>query len=322
MDLSKKVKKAREMAAKSGFYGGGPITYGYKFAKDKGNNLQLNEETAPIVKRIFKMKLDGLGTTKIAKILNDEGVPSPGAYENRNSRYSQNILFWAKNSIERILKNETYIGNLISHKSETYRTPDGIKIRKAIPIIAENAHEPIIDKETFYAVNSKKKIKRKNIHTWNKSLFSGKIKCGECGRYYKYSYSKHVRYFCSTPATLTSARCYRKRFSEDYFADYVLRELKIKINNVGLSEKLEKQVNNSTYKDYKKIKMSLKNKIERIKARKFDLFEQFANKTISEKTYLIKNSEYERDINAVRDELSCVEAEEIKNAVSEDLPKK
>ena len=245
------------MAAKNGLFCGGVIPYGYKFAKDKGNTLQINEETALVGKRIFKMKLDGFSCIQIAKALNDEGIPTPTAYEKNSVKYSKNKYYWYADTIWYILKNETYIGKLISHKKETYRTSEGMKIRKAIPIIVENVHEPIIDKETFYAVNSRKKAPKK-IHTGNKNLFSGKIKCGECERRYTYSVSKHMKYYCKTPTILTTAKCYRKKIEEGYLVEYVLRELEKKINNVGLSEKLEKKANNSENKNYSKIKMSLK----------------------------------------------------------------
>ena len=102
------------------------------------------------------MYLQGMGTLKITKILNEEKIPSPAKYI-KSKRYENCNFKWTKASVYRILSNEIYIGTVVGGKS--YKVNHKLKTRIITPkekrIYVENMHEPLIDKTTFHLVQTK-----------------------------------------------------------------------------------------------------------------------------------------------------------------------
>ncbi len=154
--------------------------FGYTYDIEKKNFI-INESEAEVVRRIFKLYLQGNGTGKIASILLKEGV------------LSKNGGTWRNNTIQNILSNEVYLGTLVQNKSQTI----DVTMRKInkMPenewIKHYNNHEPIIDQETFLSVNKilkanseKAKQARYSIkgteRASNASLFSNLLRCS-CG---------------------------------------------------------------------------------------------------------------------------------------------
>lgn len=154
--------------------------YGYEYDKTK-KNFVINETESAVIKRIFKLYLQGNGTGKIAKKLRQEGVPTKKGG------------VWRNNTIKNLITNEVYIGVLVQNKSQTIDVT--IKKSKQIPkeewIKHYNNHEAIIDDETFFEANRIYKINSENSYkarsritgterSSNVSLFSNLLKCS-CG---------------------------------------------------------------------------------------------------------------------------------------------
>ena len=144
----------------------------------KGGKMTVNPEGAEVVRQIFyKYGVEKKGTSVIARELREAGIKS----------YYGNT-WWASSHIVKILKNEKYVGDLVQKK--TY-TPDYLTHAKKYNhgeepmIVLTDHHEPIIDRELWDMVQSE--LKRRNLHGEqssghaNRYIFSGKIKCGECG---------------------------------------------------------------------------------------------------------------------------------------------
>lgn len=192
LDISNKIKAVKHRKQEKGEYIAPYAPYGYKKDTNNKNHLIINEETSPIVKRIFELYLQGLGTPKIAKLLNDENIPSPSKYL-KTERYEKCSHKWNKGAIYRILKEEVYTGTVVGHKS--YKVNHKVKTRVKIPksewCYVENQHEPIIDKKTFEEVQSKlangsKCRERKNYNPIKQFVY-----CGQCGA--KASLKTHKR---------------------------------------------------------------------------------------------------------------------------------
>lgn len=182
-DISDKIKSSLAVRRKKGLYIGSIPLYGYR--RDEEGFLAPDDETKAIVRRIYRDYLSGAGLADIAKKLNEEGIPSPKQHkinkgllrEEKGKRY-----FWLPTTIHQILQNETYIGTL---RSGAYKNgPLGSGKRFFVPeaerIRVENAHPPIIDKETFRKVQERMQTKK---HSEAKQfLLKGLVRCGECGR--------------------------------------------------------------------------------------------------------------------------------------------
>ena len=189
-------------------WGGGPCL-GYKLVNRK---YVVDEITAPLVRRIFDLYLEGLGDHAIARKLNEEGVPTL-----KGGR-------WAQSIIKGILTNVNYTGNLMLQKTyvESYLSQGRHNNRGQKDFyFVEDEHEPIIDKETFNRVQELRKAKAKENNTVVQKAkvqkeFSELLYCDNCGRQYRYKkgqYKNH--YLCSTFASEGKAHCDSKQIPEN-----------------------------------------------------------------------------------------------------------
>lgn len=144
----------------------------------KDGKISINPEGAELVKLIFqKYGIEKKGTTVIAREMREAGFRT----------YRGNPK-WSNSHIIKILKNEKYVGDLVQKK--TY-TPDYLTHAKKYNrgeealVVIQNHHPPIIDRELWDTVQAE--LKKRNVHGEpgsghsNRYVFSGKIKCGECG---------------------------------------------------------------------------------------------------------------------------------------------
>lgn len=189
-DTSKKVKATKHRNAINGLFNGKFAPYGYMKSKENCHKLIINEEYAKNVRRIFDLYLEGKSSIQIAYIFNDEHIPTPSQTMGQEYRLSP---LWKTDTIRRILKNEMYIGNMVQGKQKqiNYKLKKALHTKKEDWIIVPNTHEPIIDKEKFYAVQE---ITKSRTRTRTKSLnilLRGLLVCKECGKKLGYSTSHY-----------------------------------------------------------------------------------------------------------------------------------
>ncbi len=184
-DISKKIKSSLKAKQKEGKWVGGRTPFGYDIDPNNKNHLVINEEQASIVKKIFSMSLEGLSYFKIAKKLTEENVKTPAQYYNFEwkSHYNLNYGQWHAKTIQDILTNKNYTGDLVQNK----RSKINYKIKKIVKnnpndyIVVKNTHEAIIDKDIFNEVQKRLpknvgRCEKKEIH-----LLDGLLYCGDCG---------------------------------------------------------------------------------------------------------------------------------------------
>ena len=131
------------------------ILNGDKMHPTEKNKIVIDEEVAPIVRRIFDMALDGMSCRKIAATLNNEGVPTPATYCGwKVGNPGPYTGLWSSERISEMLQNETYIGNMVQGRMVkiSYKSDKCLRQPRENWIIVEGTHEPIIDKETFRKV--------------------------------------------------------------------------------------------------------------------------------------------------------------------------
>ena len=183
-DISKKIKSVKRDKQRKGQFIGGKPVYGYKMHPTEKNKIVIDEEVAPIVRRIFAMALSGMSCRNIATLLNQEGVPTPATYANlpvvRPGPYTG---LWSSERISDMLQNETYIGNMVQGRSVkiSYKSKKCLKQNPANWVVVEGTHEPLVDLETFQKVrmlvNSRKHTRSRTYDF----LLKGLIFCHECG---------------------------------------------------------------------------------------------------------------------------------------------
>ena len=158
--------------------------YGYKMHPTEKNKIIIDEEVAPIVRRIFAMALDGVSCRQIAATLNEEGVPTPATYCGWNmGRKGPYAGLWSSERISDMLQNETYIGNMVQGRQVkiSYKSKKCLHQDRNNWVVVEDTHEPLIDAESFrkvrMLVNSRKRTRSRTYDF----LLKGLIFCHECG---------------------------------------------------------------------------------------------------------------------------------------------
>ena len=184
-DISKKIRSSLKAKMKDGKYVGGRCPYGYESDPDDKNHLIINEEQAVVVRRIFDMCLAGETYYKIAKTLTNENIKTPAQYYSFDWRSDYNRKFgeWHSKTVQDILTNRIYTGDLVQHKRTkvNYKVKKVVRINPRDYIIVPDTHEAIIDKEKFSEVQ---KRLPKNVGRNEKKedhLLDGLLYCGDCG---------------------------------------------------------------------------------------------------------------------------------------------
>ena len=190
-DGSRKVRDVLKMKRSKGEYCACP-PFGYKKDPKDKNQLIPDEETAPIVRRIFERSASGKSCIAIAQELTDSGAITPLKYR---VLYRDNFSdpgaaratdCWNYTTVKRIIKNQVYLGNTILGKSRKA----SLKSKKKIPVpkedwvITEGTHEPLVDRETFEKAQTNLGKGNRDYRRYDqvrKSIFGGIAVCGRCG---------------------------------------------------------------------------------------------------------------------------------------------
>ena len=158
-DISRKSCTVLRSKRKQGLYIGGYAPYGYKKSEDDKYVLEIDEEAAAVVRKIFEWRAEGQGYSEIYNRLNKMHIPSPTYYKYLKGIYSNYSRTgkqypWSKHVLFDMLRNQTYIGDVVQGKqlSGLYQNQKLQPVGKDKWIIVEGKHEPIISKELFEAV--------------------------------------------------------------------------------------------------------------------------------------------------------------------------
>ena len=224
-DTSKKIKavfRAKGMSGK-------PITsqpvYGY--LKGPDGHFVVDPEAAPVVKQIFSLCLAGNGPTKIARMLTEQNIPTPGTMEYRRTGstrryYPDYPCKWSSNTVAHILERREYLGHTVNFKTEkvSYKVKSSVENPEEKQVIFENAHEPIIDPDTWERVQELRKQRKRPNRYDEVGLFSGLLFCADCGSVlYQQRYENKTRkqdcYICGN---------YKKR-THDCTAHFIRTDL-------------------------------------------------------------------------------------------------
>lgn len=191
--LSIKIKSTLNMKRRNGEFIGNYAPYGYKKSAEDRHKLEIDNEAAKVVRTIFNWYADGLSASGIVKRLNALHIPTPSAYKTINGckgfqSHSSGGLktgAWAIASVNTMLQDEVYIGNLVQgkFKSVSYRSKKMAPNEKSKWIVIEGTHDPIVSDEQFAIVHERfSKHLRVPPQKEEPHLFSGMVFCESCGR--------------------------------------------------------------------------------------------------------------------------------------------
>ena len=208
-DISKKRRISNKIKGNAG-EPMGPPPYGYKKDPDNPKRWIVDEEAAQVVRRIFRMTVDGYGTEQIATILSEEKVLTPIAYwrEKGVNRPGKSKLrgpyMWNCSTITHILSLQEYCGDILNFKtySKSYKNKKRLANDRENWVIFQGVHEPIIERAVFEQVQQKRgKIRKRRTHEGERNMFSGLLVCADCGHNLHFHFNQgnpDIKYFnCS-----------------------------------------------------------------------------------------------------------------------------
>ena len=237
-DISKKRRISNKIKGNAGEPMGQP-PYGYMKDPDNPKHWIVDDEAAQVVKRIYSMTLDGLGTEQIAAQLEKDGILTPRAYwlqkgVKRPGKGKQlPPTRWNSSTVTKILSLQEYCGDILNFKtySKSYKNKKRIDNDRENWVVFKDVHEPIIDRAVWEQVQQKRGTRRRRrTGDGEKNMFSGLLVCADCGNNLHYHFNQgnpEIKYFnCSNykgnRGTCTSTHYVRV----DFLEQVVLGEIK------------------------------------------------------------------------------------------------
>lgn len=253
-EISARTRSGLKTMRQSGLYVGACPIYGYQKSVENKNQLAQDPNAAPVVRRIFKIKIAGASAVKIAAKLNEEGILSPLAYKKTLGVSHPNNGFsdtehpkWSTTTILRILKDETYTGTLVQGKQ--YKL--NYKIQKNVTrpdndwVRCEHTHEAIVSLNDFETVQRILMLDtRASPGCGHVNLFSGLLICGKCGgnmtrKMVRHSEMVYRYYYC--PTGKRGGCTASVMITKDTLKEIVLSEIRQHIQKVRAIEQMTNQ---------------------------------------------------------------------------------
>ena len=282
-DISKKIRSSHRLRGSMGE----PLSqppYGYMKSPENKKKWIIDPEAATVVKSIFKMCLDGKGNETIARELQENKVLIPMAYWrskglNRGGKKTQtNPYKWCKTTVQKILSQQEYCGDIINFKtySKSFKNKTRYENSKENWAVFKDVNEPIIDRETFEAVQkfiSKTKRRAPKKENGERSIFNGLIYCGDCHskmRYHTSTSNKEIHYFtCSDNKVDYRGKCPGRHYVRaDALEEVVKLELRrlvemLEIDESYFAQLLLRKNDEEREKDKKFLELELQKAIAR-----------------------------------------------------------
>lgn len=187
-DTSKKVKSVIRRRQEDGRW---ICAAPYGYIVNKKQQFEVVPVEAEIVRRIYRLYIDGWGYKRIANTLTDEGIPTPRMAERERKiaegeEYRRSVKSaWSIATVQGILDNDFYIGTLRQGKYTRAKINGRDILRDEVEqIVIENHHQPIMDYRTFAAVRALREKRAKYNYRGvkiNENVYSGFLECGDCG---------------------------------------------------------------------------------------------------------------------------------------------
>ena len=229
-DISKKRRISNKIKGNAGEPMGQP-PYGYQKDPDDPKRWIIDEEAAAVVRRIYRMSLDGCGVEQIADALSKDGILTPRFYWQQKGIHrpgkapKYDPCHWNSSTITRILTLQEYCGDVLNFKtySKSYKNKRRLENDRENWTIFLDVHEPIIQRSTWEKVQEKRgKIRKRRTHEGERNMFSGLLVCADCGNNLHFHFNQgnpEITYFnCSNykgnRGTCTSTHYIRADFLE------------------------------------------------------------------------------------------------------------
>lgn len=189
-DSSRKVTTVLRARGMEGKHTTNNAIYGYRKSEEDKNQWVIDEEAAEVVRRIYRMSLEGKGPYEIARILSEEQIERPSYYlakrglgTCRSNNNTATPYVWRGATVRDILSKPEYMGHTVNFRSykESYKDKRAKKTPKEDWVIFKNTQEAIVSEEMWNKVQELRKTVRRTDTVGEANPFTGLLYCADCG---------------------------------------------------------------------------------------------------------------------------------------------
>lgn len=320
-DISRKICTTFDAKKKQGLFLGRFAPYGYKKSEQDHHRLEIDNEKADIIRDIFRMRLDGMGVTAIARYLNDKGIPSyyrmlfeKGLVKGTNGEAN---ALWSGGSVQGILENPVYCGHIVERKSDqAYYKGVKCQIPKSEWIYIRNTHKPIIDQADFDKVQRlieqsrqtvSKHLEQTSQRERTENILRGMLVCGYCkkkmtrdsGYYDADGKLIRHRFYCSNKYRKDDHCRAASKVETDLLSSLfsiMQTQLQVLANTKAL---LDVYLKSTAYNKSKNMDLceiqNIAAQISKAKSKIQELYHDYKKGLVSENTYQFAQSEFESE---------------------------
>ena len=247
-DISKKRRISNKIKGNAGEPMGQP-PYGYVKDPENPKRWIVDEEAAQVVRRIYRMTLEGVGTEQIAVKLEEDGVLTPRAYWhskgiNRPGKVKDlPPTHWNSSSVIKMLSVQEYCGDILNFKtySKSYKNKKRLENDRENWAIFKDVHEPIIERAVFEQVQQKRgNMRKRQAKDGERSMFSGLLVCADCGSNLHFHFNQgnpEIKYFNCSNYKGNRGTCGSTHYVRvDFLEQVVLGEIRRLTKYAGLYE--------------------------------------------------------------------------------------
>ena len=332
---SKKIRQVFDYKRRNGQYIGSNPPFGYvKDAKDR-HHLVIDPDAAEIVRLIFSLLLKGTSKRGISFYLNEHGIPSPSVYKLEKGMTVSNKpdgnTLWSGRMIHTILTNPMYTGDLVQgrFRVKSYKVHQIETVPEEEWVRVADTHEAIIDKATFEKVqelllrDTRTSPQGRTVH-----LFSGFLKCADCGRAVtRCSGKNNVYYACATYKSRSRNACTMHSISHARLEAAVLYAIRQQVHLAVSYSEVIAQINSAPIKKTQSFRLddtihAKERELAKVTRYKQSLYQDWKDGEITQQEYRDMKATYDRQINEVSDVLARLTAEraELANGVDKEHP--
>ena len=247
-DISKKRRISNKIKGNAGEPMGQP-PYGYIKDPENPKRWIVDEEAAQVVRRIYRMTLEGVGTEQIAAKLEEDGILTPRAYwhskgVNRPGKVKDlPPTHWNSSSVIKMLSVQEYCGDILNFKtySKSYKNKKRLENDRENWAIFKDVHEPIIERAVFEQVQQKRgRMRKRQAKDGERSMFSGLLVCADCGSNLHFHFNQgnpEIKYFNCSNYKGNRGTCGSTHYVRvDFLEQVVLGEIRRLTKYAGLYE--------------------------------------------------------------------------------------
>lgn len=284
-DISQKVKTAVMTKMKRGECISPYAIFGYRKSKSDIHKLEIDEEAATIVRRIFQMVIDNIPRKTIVQILNEENVPTAALYKkqkgcSRDWYPDGKKSGWNTSMIAKIIRDERYAGHMVSHKKvyEAFDSKHQIDVDKSEWIVVRNTHEGIVTQEEFDMANAnmQKSSRGKRVNPANKKNYSVII-CPYCGLTLRPGNQRDLYMYCPTGRMHKESKCQEVRIKKSVVEETLVNLVRSQAEMLITAEKILNHRNkgNSDYKNPQSLVLQCKAELTKLETDKVLCYENY-----------------------------------------------